>query len=162
MTKRPLPPAANNDPPHLAQREPVESVAIGIEDLLRESLGFGVAAPKAGRSKATALSGVCSLRLLAKSSRARTRGLRTGGEEGPDDCVRVSEMSGIRSGVEGVHDTRDDHMLEALTVCRSPGEPLILEMRGIRDGVDAGEFMMVEFDRRSGEAVSVDTGDEVT
>ena len=72
-------------------------------------------------------------------------------------------MSGIRSELEGVHDIRDDRKLEVLTACRSPGEPLILDIRGIRDGVDAGEFMMVEFDSRSGvEVVSAnDTGDEV-
>lgn len=75
-------------------------------------------------------------------------------------------MSGIRSGVEGVHDIRDDRKLEVLTAYRSPGEPLILDIRGILDGdgVDAGEFTMVEFDSKPGEEVvsANDTGDEVT
>ena len=73
-------------------------------------------------------------------------------------------MSKVRSRVEGVHDIRDDCKLEELTACRSPGEPLILDIRGIRDGVDAGEFKMVELDSKPEEEnVSVDeTGDEVT
>ena len=72
-------------------------------------------------------------------------------------------MSGMRSGVEGVHDVRDDRKLEVLTACRSPGDPLILDKRGIRDGVDAGEFT-VECDSKPGEEVvfGSDTGDEAT
>lgn len=61
MTKRPLPPVANNDPPHLAQRDLEDRVAVG-EDLLSESqsLDFGVTMPEVGRSRAASLMGVCS------------------------------------------------------------------------------------------------------
>lgn len=76
----------------------------------------------------------------------RILGLNAGGEEGADDCVIVSDISGTKSGVEGVHDNLADCKLEVLAIWRSACESFARdEILGILDGVklervDFGEW----------------------
>lgn len=79
-------------------------------------------------------------------SLGRILGLNAGGDEGPDDCVIVSEISGTKSGVEGDHDILADRKLEVLETWRSACVSLAKDdILGILDGVklrrvDLGEW----------------------
>lgn len=71
-----------------------------------------------------------------------------GGEDGDDeDWVVISDISDIKSGVDGAQERRADDMLEVLATLRSPGDSQDLFESGIRDpsrDVATGELLWNE------------------